>query len=90
MFTYSQARFEYDMQYLGELFAQIETMTAEVWPLTPDARKCRYCEFRSLCDRGREAGAAYEIEDGKHRSRSQQTTKMSMCCEALLMEMHCP
>lgn len=63
VFTYSQARFEHDMQYLGELFAQIETMTAEVWPLTPDVRKCRYCEFRSLCDRGREAGAAYEIED---------------------------
>jgi hypothetical protein len=63
VFTYSQERFEHDMQHLGGLFAQIETIDAEVWPLTPDIRKCRYCEFRSLCDRGREAGAMDEIDD---------------------------
>lgn len=63
VFTYSQARFEQDIDYLGALFARIEAITDEVWPLTPDVRKCRYCEFRSLCDRGREAGAVNELDD---------------------------
>jgi hypothetical protein len=31
--------------------------------LTPDARQCRFCKYRSLCERGVKAGFLEELED---------------------------
>ena len=36
-----------------------------IWPLTADVRRCRYCNYRSLCERGDVAGPLVEyIDDG--------------------------
>jgi hypothetical protein len=34
-----------------------EIKTCSEFPLTTDERRCRYCVYRSLNDRGREAGS---------------------------------
>ncbi|MEO1290931.1 MAG: PD-(D/E)XK nuclease family protein, partial [Chloroflexota bacterium] len=54
-FAYSQAQFEQAEQDLLQLINDIDNTT--VFPLTSDERRCRFCTYRSLCDRGETAGA---------------------------------
>lgn len=53
--------FEYDDDQLSRDWAFIEHLVKSIvqradFPLTSDTRHCRFCPFRSLCDRGRDAG----------------------------------
>jgi CRISPR/Cas system-associated exonuclease Cas4 (RecB family) len=56
--AYDSAQFSDDEIYLYRLMSEIEARTEAVWPLTPDERKCRFCTYRSLCERGVAAGIA--------------------------------
>jgi CRISPR/Cas system-associated exonuclease Cas4 (RecB family) len=56
--AYDAAQFAADEDYLHRLLGEIENRSEDVWPLTPDERKCRFCTYRSLCDRGVVAGVA--------------------------------
>lgn len=56
VFAYSQAQHEDNRAYLAGLIDEILARGEEVWPLTPDEYHCRYCVYRSLCDRGVRAG----------------------------------
>ncbi|MGH2593803.1 MAG: PD-(D/E)XK nuclease family protein [Anaerolineae bacterium] len=56
--VYDSAQLAADDKYLHELVAGIERRTEDIWPLTPDERKCRFCTYRSLCERGVVAGVA--------------------------------
>ena len=49
-FDYSAAEMREDEARLSKTIAAIER--AETFPLTDDERRCRFCNFRSLCDRG--------------------------------------
>jgi len=78
-FVYSQDRFEQDEAALSALLSQIRqrlavtssTAIAATWPLTPDERRCRFCEYRSLCARGDVAGIAVdEVIDSDFDSSS--------------------
>ncbi len=51
---YDELMFERDKDYLLQLMESIDSR--ETFPLTEDTRKCAFCTYRSLCDRGREAG----------------------------------
>jgi len=55
---YDSAQLADDEVYLHGLLAEIEGQAGDIWPLTSDERKCRYCTYRSLCDRGIVAGTA--------------------------------
>jgi CRISPR/Cas system-associated exonuclease Cas4 (RecB family) len=57
IFTYDSARHAENRAYLAELIARITTHDAPVWPLTEDEEQCKYCVYRSLCDRGVKAGS---------------------------------
>lgn len=61
-FPYSEAQFAADEADLLALMTEINT--AQSFPLTEETHRCRYCIYRSLCDRGREAGslAAWEAD----------------------------
>lgn len=63
-FAYSAAQHAQNGRYLRSLVAEMERLaqTAEVWPLTEDAQRCRFCVYRSLCDRGRAAGRLDELD----------------------------
>jgi CRISPR/Cas system-associated exonuclease Cas4 (RecB family) len=60
--AYDSAQLAKDENDLRDLVAEIESRTEDIWPLTPDERKCRFCTYRSLCDRGVAAGVA-EADD---------------------------
>jgi CRISPR/Cas system-associated exonuclease Cas4 (RecB family) len=60
IFRYSTARYEEDKRYLATLLNRLLSMDVDEWPLTPNDRLCRLCQYRSLCNRGRDAGTLVE------------------------------
>lgn len=62
-FPYDAAQYQEDEAYLSGLIDEIEGGGDQDWPLTTQEKRCRYCLYRSLCQRGVQAGALDEIED---------------------------
>jgi CRISPR/Cas system-associated exonuclease Cas4 (RecB family) len=62
-FPYDAAQYTADRGYLAGLIAEIAARDEEIWPLTPDVRQCRFCNYRSLCERGVKPGFLGEFED---------------------------
>ncbi len=60
-FGYDAAQVAADEAYLLGLVQEIQTRTD--FPLTDDEKRCRFCVYRSLCERGREAGSLAEWDD---------------------------
>jgi hypothetical protein len=61
-FQYSTVRYEQDKATIGVVLDRLMATDGEIWPLTPDTRLCSLCQYRSLCDRGREAGSVDEMD----------------------------
>jgi CRISPR/Cas system-associated exonuclease Cas4 (RecB family) len=62
-FPYSQEQYQADEAYLLGLAAEVARLDpAQTFALTEDERQCRFCVYRSLCDRGVEAGRWDEQE----------------------------
>lgn len=59
--TYSREQFEADRADLETLIREIEGRT--VFDLTTDTRRCQFCVYRSLCERGVQAGDDETIFD---------------------------
>jgi CRISPR/Cas system-associated exonuclease Cas4 (RecB family) len=62
---YSAQQYRADGAYLGHLAGQIEeaaTAGDSAFPASPNGRGCLFCPYRSLCDRGVQAGNG---EDGE-------------------------
>ncbi|MBM3144575.1 MAG: PD-(D/E)XK nuclease family protein [Chloroflexi bacterium] len=65
-FPYSQGQFEEDGAYLTGLIEEISNVGEKDAPLTDEERRCQFCVYRSLCNRGVEAGSLAELEgDGE-------------------------
>jgi len=62
-FTYDAGQYDADGDYLTSLVEEIKSLGDEDFPLTTQERRCRYCPYRSLCQRGIRAGALDEAED---------------------------
>ena len=66
---YNAAQYRADEVYLASLIQKIEDdvqqLGDEDFPLTAEARRCNYCPYRSLCQRGVGAGALAGFEDGQ-------------------------
>lgn len=57
IFYYSPMKMAADEQYIVDLINKIKSLkTKDEFPLTSDTQHCRYCVYRSLCDRGDVAG----------------------------------
>ncbi len=59
VYHYSAAQYQADRQYLGEVLGAVDEALGDegdLWSMTPDEQRCRYCVFRSFCGRGVEAG----------------------------------
>lgn len=61
-FQYDQQQFEQDRAYLTELVGEILHMENGDFPLTSRLESCHYCVYRSLCERGSQAGTLEEME----------------------------
>ncbi len=62
-FPYDAAQYHADSDYLASLVEEIKGLGDEDFALTTQERRCRYCPYRSLCQRGVRAGALDEAED---------------------------
>ena len=62
-FTYNPTRYREDKRYLMGLITTIDHKTEQIFPLTPDIRRCMYCTYRSLCNRGVSAGDLQHLEE---------------------------
>lgn len=60
-FTYDDRQYAADVTYLIGLIGRIRRLEQGSFPLTPDERHCRYCVYRSLCDRGVRAQEADDV-----------------------------
>ena len=54
-FIYDKDKFQADATSLTEMIALIERLEEDDFALTDDIKKCRYCVYRSYCDRGETA-----------------------------------
>jgi hypothetical protein len=59
-FPYSASKMAQDESYLLSLIAQIETLGEATFPLAEGPAACKFCTYRSLCDRGTRAGTSQE------------------------------
>jgi hypothetical protein len=59
-FNYDDVQFDRDWLAIRTLVEEISNATS--FPLTEDTRQCRFCVYRSLCDRGDKAGLLAESE----------------------------
>ncbi|MFN2228272.1 MAG: PD-(D/E)XK nuclease family protein [Anaerolineae bacterium] len=62
-FAYDDSQHESARAYLGDLVSQVTAHTEPIWPLTTDESRCRFCNYRSLCERGVRAGFFDEFEE---------------------------
>lgn len=60
---YSTRQFTADGDYLLNLITEIEHREETIWPLTPDESRCRFCPYRSLCERDVSAGTPSEVDE---------------------------
>jgi len=61
-FSYDAAQYDADGHYLASLVEEIKSLGDDDFPLTTQERRCRYCHYRSLCQRGVRAGPFDEAE----------------------------
>jgi hypothetical protein len=62
-FPYGAGQHAEDQGYLTGLISEIATRNELIWPLTPEERNCRFCNYRSLCERGVGPGFPEDLED---------------------------
>jgi RecB family exonuclease len=60
---YTREAFDADRAYFSDLTEEIRTRPAEAFTRTSDLSKCRFCVYRSHCDRGTAAGDLADLED---------------------------
>lgn len=55
--TYDPIQHQENTRILSDLIEEIDTRcAASHFPLTDEKKRCKYCQYRSLCDRGIDAG----------------------------------
>jgi hypothetical protein len=62
-FPYDAAKYDADGDCLASLVEEVKGLGDDDFALTTQERRCRYCPYRSLCQRGVRAGAFEEAED---------------------------
>ncbi len=62
-FPFSTEQYQHNQAYISNLIEEIAGKEVGEFPETEDPLKHRYCRYRSLCDRGVEAGNVDEVED---------------------------
>lgn len=59
---YSSTQHAEDAAYLINLVNEIAARAEAEWPKTDDEKRCRFCAYRSLCERGVAAGVGDEAD----------------------------
>jgi hypothetical protein len=64
-FAYGEERYGEDGAYLYSLIEEIAGLTEDEFQRTADEERCRFCPYRSLCQRGTRAGDFLQAEEGR-------------------------
>lgn len=74
--AYSRAQAQADEAWLHGLVERIALLaaTTDDFPLTSDENQCRFCVYRSLCQRGVQAGSAAHAGEDDYRDYEADTT----------------
>lgn len=67
-FAYGASQFKRDWSAIEKVIGEI-TSTKD-YPMTDDENTCRFCTYRSYCDRGKQAGIRDESEAGYEADKS--------------------
>jgi hypothetical protein len=59
-FPYSSIQMQQDERVLLERMEEITRKTLDEFPKTEDEKRCRYCVYRSYCERGKRAANLFE------------------------------
>ncbi|MGD2205357.1 MAG: PD-(D/E)XK nuclease family protein [Anaerolineae bacterium] len=62
-FPYDAKQYDADRVYLADLVTEISACEESIWPLTPDVRHCRFCNYRSLCERDVKPGFLTDLDE---------------------------
>lgn len=62
-FPYSEQQCTEDQEYIGNLIEEIKVLGETPAPLTENEKRCRFCIYRSLCNRGVAAGPFSELDN---------------------------
>ena len=62
-FAYNTEQYHQDKVYLAGLVTEIAGLPEGDFPLTPHVERCEYCNYRSLCERGLQAGPLDSMQD---------------------------
>lgn len=62
-FPYDAEQHAADERYLENLIQEVSAQDGSIWPLTSDLHQCRFCNYRSLCERDVEPAFLDEFED---------------------------
>lgn len=61
-FSYTSDQYEEDRSYLSGLLREVDAQDEQTFDLTPHVERCRFCVYRSLCQRGVQAGSIEQME----------------------------
>ena len=61
-FSYDASRHAANRANLERLVSEIAALELGAFPLTEEKRRCKFCVYRSLCERGQNAGSLLEME----------------------------
>lgn len=81
VFAYSAARRDQDRRAIETLLQRLLSTEDAVWPLTLDTGRCRLCQYRSLCDRGKLAGRYDEGDDEETASAAFAATDPTLAAD---------
>ena len=62
-FYYNDMSYQEDSRYLNNLVTVIDQKSEPIFSLTPDVKRCLFCTYRSLCNRGVKPGDLQHLEE---------------------------
>ncbi len=62
-FSYDAAHHTHNRTHLEQLVSEIAALELGEFPLTEEKRRCKFCVYRSLCERGQNAGKLSDMEE---------------------------
>jgi hypothetical protein len=63
-FSYNDRAYQTGREYIEQLLTTILNLGMDEFDLTDDEKRCTYCVYRSLCDRGARAGVQEGLDAG--------------------------
>jgi len=73
---YNQTQFEQDERFLTSLIEEIESLEEQDFYLTEHEERCRFCVYRSLCERGISAADISQAQDSEAQTATSGETEL--------------